>query len=232
MAFLMRTAILLPTIYRPSGLLRVLDSIFYTVQNHVLEESDKTEIVIACEDDDKEVWIWSPDINIAVCKEKMKGPAYAWNTALQWLEDRNKTYDLYVLASDDIEFLSGWLEQVIKVQQETNRGLIGLNDNSGKYERAGFCTHYAMTREFIKKYNGGVVACPHYSADFTDREIIDRADLVDQFAYAKEANIIHYHRKQDDLGYKKADDQRQAMRELYLKRKRDNFPNDYPAIIK
>ena len=74
-------------------------------------------------------------------------------------------------------------------------------------------------------------SCPHYFADFSDVEIIERAKKVNEFAYAENARIIHHWREIDDEAYKRGDDRRTEARGIYLRRKANNFPNDYERII-
>lgn len=222
----MNIAILLPTIYRRQGLVRALESLFATTQNYdltvvVAHEWDDGDAVGVCK-------LWDGRIIRAVCEKNKQGPAYAWNTALR----KAQFYDAYFLASDDIEFQERWLDEIIKVYNETGMGLIGVNDGTGKYERAGFCTHYFMTRNFIRNVNGGVVCYPGYFADFCDVEIIERAKVVNEFAYASKSHVIHHWREVDDEAYKRGDERRTEARGIYLRRKEKGFPNDYEAIIK
>ena len=222
----MNIAILLPTIHRKEGLKRALESLFDTTKGHDIS------VIVAHEWDDEDAvkvcGLYNGKVIRAVCEKNKMGPAYAWNTALS----KAKYYDGYFLASDDIEFMDNWLDEVLKIQAIANKGLVGINDNTGKYERAGFCTHYFLTRDFIIHHNGGVVCCPHYFADFTDVEIIERAKIHNEFAYAEHARVIHHWREIDDEAYKRGDERRTEARGVYLRRKANNFPNDYERIIK
>ena len=222
----MNIAILLPTIYRKDGLHRTLTSLFHTTKDYELT------VVVAHEwDDDDAVKVcslYNGKVIRAICEKNKQGPAYAWNTALAAAQ----YHDAYFLASDDIEFTLCWLDEVIKTYNVANKGLIGVNDGTGKYERAGFCTHYFMTRKFIRDVNGGVVCCPHYYADFTDVEVIDRAKKVNQFAYADKARIFHHWREVDDEAYRRGDERRTEARGIYLRRKEKGFINDWEPIIK
>lgn len=216
----MNVCVLLPTIYRPDGLRRALSTL----------ETSLVETIIICEKDDEEAKQIALDYMCRFCttEKSLQGPAYAWNTGLKHAQ----FHDAYFLASDDIEFVPGWLHEIQKIYETTQAGLIGVNDGTGKYERAGFCTHYFMTRNFIRNVNGGVVCCPHYFADFTDVEIIERAKKVNQFAYAAEAKVIHHWREIDDEAYRRGDTRRAEAKKIYLERKAQGFPDNYKAIIK
>lgn len=224
----MNIAVLLPTIYRKDGLHRTLQSLFETTKNYELT------IVVAHEKDDNDAKsicniykMMQYNIIKAVCEKEKQGPAYAWNTALQ----ASQNNDGYFLASDDITFTDGWLDEILKVYAIANKGLIGVNDGTGKYERAGFCTHYFMARSFIRDINGGVVCCPHYLADYCDVEVIERAKKVNQFAYAEHARIFHHWREVDDEAYKRADERRTEARGIFVRRKAEGFKDDYERII-
>lgn len=222
----MNVCILLPTIYRRQGLIRTLESLFNTTQRYdisvvVAHEWDDLGAISVCK-------LWNGRVVRAVCEKNKQGPAYAWNTALRAAQ----FYDGYFLASDDMEFCDGWLDEIMKVYNIHNKGLIGVNDGTGKYERAKFCTHYFLTRGFIRNTNGGVVCCPHYYADFTDVEVIDRANLSNEFSYAEKAKIIHHWREVDDDAYRRGDERRTEARGIYLRRKALGFPNDYEPIIR
>lgn len=222
----MNLAILLPTIYRKEGLQRSLKSLFETTKNYDLT------VVIAREWDDYSAIdtckLYNGKVIQAVCRQNKMGPAYAWNTALQAAQ----FFDGYFTASDDIEFIDGWLDEILKIQKATGKGLIGVNDGTGKYERAKFCTHYFLTRNFIRNHNGGVVYCPHYYTDFCDVEIIERANKVDEFAYAPESKIIHHWKEINDEAYRRGESRRNEAKKIYEDRKSKGFPNDYPSIIK
>lgn len=226
----MNIAILLPTIYRKDGLKRTLESLFATTQGYELFY--EVSVIVAREYDDYDALeickSYNGKVISVICEKEKQGPAYAWNTALKHAQ----FFDGYFLASDDIEFVDDWLDEVLRVQAIANKGLIGVNDGTGKYERAGFCTHYFLTRDFILNHNGGVVCCPHYFADFTDVEIIERAKKVNQFVYAEHARIFHHWREVDDEAYKRGDSRRAEAKEIYLRRKALGFPDDYEAIIK
>jgi glycosyltransferase involved in cell wall biosynthesis len=205
---------------------RTLESLFDITSNYelaviVAHEKDDDGAIDVCK-------LYDGKVISVNCEKEKQGPAYAWNTALKHAQ----FYDGYFLASDDIEFTDGWLDEVLRVQAITNKGLIGVNDGTGKFERAGFCTHYFITRDFIRNHNGGVVCCPHYFADFTDVEIIDRARVVNEFAYAEHARIFHHWREIDDEAYKRGDERRTEARGIYLRRKALGFPDDFERIIK
>ena len=216
-------AALVPTIYRPVGLERVILSLRMTAPN--------VDIIVAGEFDD----LAGQDIaekylaEWVDCKEVKAGPAYAWNTALRAAPD----YDIYVLAADDLEFKEGWLENALQVLSSklNGSGLVGFNDETGKFERAGFATHYMMTRDFIIEHNGGVMVCPYYLCDFVDLEANARAKRAGKFAYSPNSHVPHYWRVVDDEGYRRADKRRSKAKEVFITRKALGFPDDFERIL-
>jgi len=223
----MSLAILLPTIYRKEGLIRTIRSIKKTTQFH------DYDIFIICEKDDTEAMFISQNEEhcyCTTCPKELQGPAYAWNVGLAYSETI-KQYDLYFLANDDDVFCDYWLDNAEKYIKR-GYGLVGVNDKSGKFERAGFATHFLMTRDFVIDHNGGVVACPHYPVDFVDLELTMRGNNAGEFVYASEAVVKHLWRQTEDEAYKRADTRRKEARLIYLNRVKNNFPNDWKPIIK
>jgi glycosyltransferase involved in cell wall biosynthesis len=225
----MKIAILIPTIYRPDGLRRSLQSLKDTT-SHI----DNVHAIVAAEDDDVDALTIAHEYraSFTICEKYRNGPAEGWNTALKAAID----YDAYFTGSDDIEFTPGWLDEVLRVLHDelNDSGLVGIND--GRWKRAKVmqmcATHYLMTRDFIIDHMGGVAAQPFYHADFTDMEACARARRVGKFAWAENALVRHHwNGPHGDLGYDRATEQRPRMKPLYEKRKEMNFPNDFEAIL-
>jgi hypothetical protein len=76
-----------------------------------------------------------------------------------------------------------------------------------------------------------VAACPHYFADFTDVEIVERGKRAGCFAYAAEARILHHWREVDDEAYRRGEGRRKAAKQVHLLRKMAGYPDDYERII-
>ena len=226
----MIVTVLLPTFYRPNGIKRTLDSLFSSI---TLDKKIQVKAVIAREIDDRKVEDIVSEYNFskcAVCPRPEQGPAYAWNVAL--FHARNS--DLYFLGSDDIVFHPGWLIEALREFEKLNySGVVGCNDMSGKYERAGFSTQLLMSRDYMVEYNGGVAAYPFYYADYVDLEICVRAKAVNKFVYAKDSIVEHRWREVMDRGYEKVTPNiLQSMGKLYHQREHEGFPNDFERIIK
>ena len=224
----MKIAILLPTIYRPMGLYKAISSLWLHTDINLID------VCIACEIDDDNPYTYAQKfVDIAVCEKRLQGPGYAWNIALQYLEKHNKKYDAYYLASDDIEFCPGWLDETLKVLQDKldGSGLVATNEGTDKVKRAGFATQYLMTRDFIRDHNGGIAAYP-YPTDFSDVESSMRAQKVNKFAYAEKAVVRHLWRENNDEAYIRSDKLRKDAKTIFEDRKSKGFPDDFERIIK
>jgi len=224
----MRIAILTPTIYRPAGLHKSLSSLRDTT-SHI----DNVDIVIAAEKDDDEARHIADkyDAIFTVCEEPLQGCAYAWNQAMKAALD----YDAYFTGSDDIEYINGWLDEVLRVLAEpplNGSGFVGIND--ARKDARKFCaTHYLMTRDFIIEHNGGVMAAPFYFANWTDMEADRRARKAGKWAWAEKAVVKHLWRgPYGDTAYTRAYEARAEAKLVYEDRLKRGFPDDFEPIIK
>jgi GT2 family glycosyltransferase len=223
----MKTAILIPTFYRSKGLNRALSSL----RKNTLE-FDIDIFVIAEKDDIESILISNQwDAMFTTCDKKEQGPGYAWNVGLKFAENIYQ-YNYYFLGSDDMSFEANWLEEALQIMIEKlpGGGVVGINEQQGKFQRAGFCPYYLMSRDYIRDHNGGIAAYP-YPADFTDIETCIRAKRINKFAYAPNSKVNHHWRETMDKGYKKAISKQSEAKKMYEKRYKDNFPDDIERII-
>lgn len=222
----MNICVLIPTCYRPDGLKRALSSLKRTAPS--------VAISIAAEADDFQALKLAQQYNahFSICKEPMSGAPKAWNTALEGAQD----YDAYFTGSDDVEFADGWLEYVLEeLDRIGGEGLVGINDDFKNAVKRGYSTHYLMTRKFIIEHHGGVIAIPHYKADFTDVEACKRAQAAGMYGYADKAVVKHIwggNAKVLDRCYSNAKTFRTNAHAIYQRRKQDNFPDDFEPILK
>jgi len=216
----MEITALIPTAYRPVGLRRVLESLHKTAPS--------VRVVVAAERDDTEAEKIASEYEalFVVCEKYRQGCAYAWNTALQAAPNS----DIYVIGSDDAEFLDGWLEASLAgLEQIGGDGLVGFD--SGK--RKPFAEHYMMTRKFIIEYHGGVAAVPHYSSWCVDSEAWERAKSADKYIKVESAMVLHHwDGPNGDLAYTIALERREENRKIYNQRHKAGFPDDFEPILK
>lgn len=230
----MRLGFLLPTIFRPAGLRHTLETLFATLPEWM--DGDHFVISIAGERDDVEARAIAAEYGATFtpCPEPLQGPGYAWNVALSGAAD----CDAYFLASDDMEFTDGWLEEVLKVLRDelNGSGLVGINDgrkNSEQIRRGAVePTHYLMTRDFIARHNGGLAAYP-YPVDWTDMEANARARAAGQWAYAERALVRHVWigLRGGDEHFKRNQLRKREAKEMYQARKAAGWPADVDPII-
>lgn len=154
----------------------------------------------------------------APCPQYRQGCAYAWNTALRAADN----YDAYVIASDDVEFLPGWLTAVHKGLNK-GFGFVGLY---AAWKDMWYSFFYLMTREFIIKHHGGVAAVPHYKVWGVDSEACDRAKAAGQYYKTPEQCVIHHHSP-----ILPPESVRAETKRIYGIRKYKGWPDDYERII-
>lgn len=225
----MRIGILLPTIFRPAGLRRTLQTLDASITLPFLLSND-VSISVAGEREDIEARAIAAEhgASFTHCIEPLQGPGYAYNTALRGAPD----CDAYFMASDDMEFTPGWIEEVLAVlgAKLQGSGMVGINDTRKRPELPA--THYLMTRDFIVQHNGGLAAYP-YPVDYTDVEAYERAKRAGKYAYAEGAIVKHLWigLRGGDEHFQRNQTKRRAAKELYLWRCAHEFPDDVPAIL-
>jgi len=211
------TAALIPTLHRPEGLRVALQSLRDT--------SPSVIPVVAHDADDLSAPVIAREFGAIVvkCEKQRAGCAYAWNTALKAAPQ----FEAYVMASDDCIFRDGWLELALD-EIQTGAGLVGFATD----KKTVYCYHYVMTREFIKKYHGGVAAVPHYTSWCVDTEACERAIRAGQYVKLKQALIEHDWKGPDgDETYKLGRDRQPENKKLYHERKKAGFPDDFERIL-
>lgn len=219
----MDAIVLIPTLHRPKGLRRTLQS---------LKDTCGLPSSVAADPDDLEAQEIAEEFGaiFTFCPEIHLGGAAAWNVALKAAPD----HEAYFLGSDDILFMPGWWEEVLDTlaKQLNGSGFVCINDGRKNAEK--FCgTHYLMTRDFIVEHNGGVAASPFYFCDWTDMEADRRARKAKKWAWAQKASVKHlWLGPTGDEGYRRAYAQRKNVRPIYEERERLGFPNNFEPIIK
>lgn len=216
----MNIAALIPTLHRPDGLLKALNSIRETARD--------VHIVIAADADD-EIAARTAALfgaTLAICKQSRMGCAYAWNTALEAYPDA----DIYVIGSDDAIFQPGWLEAALKALAKIDgSGLVGFHSG----EKDELALHYMMTRDFLIEHHGGVAAVPHYSSWCVDTEAVERARRARKYIKAMDALVLHEWGGPDgDECYRLGAERRDENKALYYKRKKLGFPDDFEPILR
>jgi GT2 family glycosyltransferase len=213
-------AALIPTLHRPAGLWRVLQSLEDTAPDVVR--------VVATDKDDRTAREIALTFNctIAVCRDNRGGCAHAWNTALMAYPDA----DIYVLGADDAIFTAGWLEAALRALDDIGGdGLIGFN---GQWKDSVMSFHYLMTRKFMIEHHGGVAAVPHYFTWGVDTEACKRAMRAGKYKKAMDAIVLHDWQGPDgDETYRMGAERRRETKKIYGGRAKHGFPDDFERII-
>ncbi len=131
---------------------------------------------------------------------------------------------LVLLAADDLRFHPGWLEEVERVAEKFDCGVVGTNDMANGEVVAGrHSTHPVVRRCYIDSLGGvvgepGVVYHAGYDHNMVDVELVQTALARGCYAHAHEARIEHLHplwrTAPQDATYQKG--RRQARRDLRL----------------
>lgn len=213
-------AALIPTLHRPAGLWRVLQSLEDTAPDVVR--------VVARDLDDEPARVIAQafDCTIATCDAPRLGCAHAWNTAL-------KAYpaaDIYVLGADDAIFTPGWLNAALKALEKIGgSGLVGFY---AEWKQTEYSFHYLMTRDFMIEHHGGVAAVPHYFTWGVDTEACQRAMRAGKYIKAMDAIVLHDWRgPHGDATYQMGAAHRAETKAMYSRRERLGFPDDFPSIL-
>ena len=92
-----------------------------------------------------------------------------------------------------------------------------------------------MTRDYIEKYNGGVLVCPAYLHNFVDVEATIRAKNAGRYHYAVDAIVEHRHylwgKAEKDATYKLSEGTFLPDQETFKKRAAAGFPDDFEPIL-
>jgi len=151
-------------------------------------------------------------------------PIFKWNEGL-----RHSSGDWIVQGADDILFPEDWLKKAFLTP---NHGFLALSD--GRMKDVPYEPHYMAERTWLKKYMGGVLACPKYNHYFNDLEIGARANKIGQFIRARiiiQHNHCVWNTAKKDSTYKKGEKFFNLDRVLYDERKQLNFPDDFSSVI-
>lgn len=144
---------------------------------------------------------------------------------------RETTEPYVFLGATDLEFTPGWDEAALRVAEATGVGIIGTNDTFNPVVKKGkHATHPLVSRTYIDEMGGtldgsGEIYCELYDHQCVDNELIEVAQVRDQWAFARDAVVIHHHPMYDnssamDATYEKALKKGRDDRVLFMRRRR------------
>lgn len=150
-----------------------------------------------------------------------------WNAAYH--KAREMGVGWVVLGADDVEWKDGWLKAALNAAAGRAQ-VVGLNDGHTNMPHYG--AHYMASVAFLEERIGGYMAPPKYGSWWFDREVCERANALGLYAYTPEPVIEHHHPDwglaEMDATYEEAWPLHDVDREVYLKRRAQGYPLDYP----
>lgn len=182
--------ILVPVLGRPQNAQPLVDSIREntTVEHRILflcTQFDVDEINAVAETDaDRSIVLWDA------------GPG-------DWAKKINQGYRLtsypfMLLGADDLRFHPRWDTEALHVAEVTGAGVIGTNDlGNATVMRGLHSTHPLVRRSYIDEQGTidepGKVLHEGYHHQWVDNELIQTAQMRDQWAFAKASHVEHMH---------------------------------------
>jgi len=217
-------SIILPTLNRADQLVRNL---------RILRENSRTtlEIVVILDKEDTEskyklLAYFNEEVKEYFIVKIMEGhpsPVEKWNEGAklssgEWL----------MLGADDVEWTPAWDD--ISLKTFPNKGFLALRDFADS--KKVFEPHFMATRQWLKMYNGGVLAIPHYKHWYLDLEIALRAG---KHYEVSQAVLPHKHviwgTAPNDKTYKRAKPYYEIDSQIFDDRRKRGFPNDFESYL-
>jgi hypothetical protein len=212
--------ILIPVLRRPHNAQRVVDSIrASTTTEHriifICSPRDTPEID-ACRWTEAEILVtdWNPAAGDYARKINW---AYALTEA-KWLFQ----------AADDVIFHAGWDVNALQIAERTKKRVIGTNDlHNPSVKQGKHSTHSLIARSYVEERPATAdetdpVLSEAYDHQFVDLELIEVAKRREEFQFAKQAIVEHFHphwgNADSDPTYRKAFRRTAADRNLYRER--------------
>ena len=159
---------------------------------------------------------------------KLTTPANKWNHVLpdiargEWL----------VTLSDDSAPHPNWLTNALVTK---NYGFLALPDQNLERSRNQFTPLYMATREWLRKFNGGVLVLPVYGIWYADIETCFRAQksLTYTVAWNSMVEQLHadYGSAPDDETYAIGRARRISDLKIFEERQRQGFPDNFERIL-
>lgn len=229
----MPVSIILPTLNRSSQLRKVLNRLVDTTTKGVTE----TIVIVDAEDYDSvkvcaDVATHPENSDFHLRCISMEGSPFGvekWNEGAKRGTYNHIGSTWLALVADDLEFPDNWLADSLECE---NEGFLAFRDTEGSckfYE-----PHYMATVDWLKKYNGGVLAVPHYKHWGIDVEIASKARTSGTYRVAK-AVLKHNHvlnsGAMTDSTYEKGETFHVRDMEMFNLRRIDNFPNNFKGYL-
>lgn len=220
-------SIIIPTRNRAKLLLPRLKTIF---DNTPELRNEKAELIIAHDEDDKETHellahefalVWAP------ASQPFELPCIKWNNAAKIAQG-----EWLVTMSDDSEPEFLWLESAL---DSLNYGFLALPDGVTGARNRFFTPLYMATREWLKKYHGGVLVIPKYKSWYADIETAQRAHRSHSYILAGRSVVAQLHptfgNAPDDEMYRLGRTRHEEDKRIFEQREKLGFPNDFEGVL-
>ena len=203
------------------------------------ETAPNVEVIFISDDDEEYDWNLPPNFTegnpLTRLGIRVHNPR---DTAInKWNEGaRLASGDVLMVAANDVEFGEGWLGHALDALDSVPDGnaMVAVNDTVTTIEVSS--PHFLMSREYIVKYNGGVLMPPCYKKQFPDVENRLRAQSLGRYVCARAAKVVHFHpltntAPMDEI-YKLGLDTFEEDRKLCEERQRSGFVIDWEPMLK
>ncbi len=217
-------SVVLPTKGRAAQAARCVERFLQTSRGYGVEvvvvTDEDPETVAACRDSG--ALVLDPPVS--------RGAIWAWNFGAAIAEG-----DVLVLGADDLWPMHGWCGEMLERMAAfpEGDGLVGFNDLARRGEE--LATHYAMSRRYCARYNGGVLACPKYRHFYIDNEANARAKRAGRFVWAEFAVLEHRHpawqKAPVDAGYAARQPWIDGDAQTFFERAQAGFPDDFDPVV-
>lgn len=200
----------------------------------LLATAPQVEVIVVIDEDDlesKAIAYENKDGRVCFLESAEKNPLVKWNYGAS-----KATGDVIVAAANDVEFQDKWLEYALDALGSVpdENAMVAFNDTVTMIEVSS--PHFLMTREYITKYNGGVLMPPVYAFQFADVENRLRAQSIGRYVCAKASIVKHLHpmtntAPHDEIHAQGAYKYFEQDQKLFLARKADNFPIAWQPVV-
>lgn len=182
-----RVAVIVPT-RRPGNAARFMESL-----NASTDRAEAYAVVFDDELGEQTGVAWE-----AAGATVIVGQANTYPTKLN-LGYRKTSEPWMLLVGDDVAFRPGWLDEALRVAEEQNASVVGVNGLGNAAELRGeFAAHQLVRRSYVDSrgasWDGpGVIAHTGYEHLFVDNEIVTAAKQRGVWAMAPAAVVEHLH---------------------------------------
>lgn len=223
-----RVSVIIPQKGRLPQLKKAIDSLLATAPN--------VECIVMLDSGDSESGDFLANSygmykNVVWYFEIDKRPIDKWNHGAEIA-----TGDVIVAAANDVEFGDKWLDYALEALDSVPDGnaMVAFNDTVTTPEVSS--PHFLMSREYIVKYNGGVLMPPVYKKQFPDVENRLRAQSLGRYVCAKASIVKHLHpltntATMDDI-HREGLDTFEEDQKLCAERQKQDFPIVWEATVK